>query len=98
MKLRFRLYRRKQGGRFYLQDGLTGKQESLHTTDRTEAVRLLHARNEADHHPGVGLQIARAYLVAGDSGIGSRTWGQVMEAIVKTKQGNTRSRWENAIK
>jgi hypothetical protein len=61
MKLRFRSYRRKQGGRFYLQDGLTGKQESLQTTDRTDALRLLHARNEADHHPGVGLQIARAY-------------------------------------
>jgi len=92
------LYRRKQGGRFYLQDGLTGKQESLHTTDRSEAMRLVHARNEADHHPGVGIQIARAYLVASDSAIGTRTWQQVMETIVKTKHGTTQRRWEQAIR
>ena len=98
MKQRFRLYRRKQGSRFYLQDGLTGKQESLHTTDRSEAVRLVHARNEADHHPGVGIQIARAYLVASDSAIGTRTWKEVMEAIVKTKQGTTQRRWGQAIR
>src|SRR6185436_19846706 len=98
MKQRFRLYRRKQGSRFYLQDGLTGKQESLHTTDRSEAVRLVHARNEADHHPGVGIQIARAYLVASDSAIGTRTWKEVMESIVETKQGTTQRRWEQAIR
>ena len=98
MKQRFRLYRRKQGSRFYVQDGLTGKQVSLQTTDRTEAVRLVHARNEADHHPGVGIQIARAYLVASDAAIGKRTWQEVMDAIVKTKQGTTRQRWEHAIR
>lgn len=37
MKQRFRLYRRKAGGRFYVHDGLTGKQESLGTSDRMEA-------------------------------------------------------------
>jgi hypothetical protein len=50
MKRRFRLYRRKRGGRFYLHDGLTGKQESLVTCDRKEASRLLHAKNEAQEH------------------------------------------------
>jgi hypothetical protein len=59
MKLRFRLYRRKQGGRFYLQDGLTENRKVSTPPTSSEAVRLLHARNEADHHPGVGLQIAR---------------------------------------
>lgn len=98
MKQRFRLYRRKQGGRFYLQDAVTGRQESLHTTDRSEATRLLYARNEAVQQPSVGLQIARAYLVASDSTIGNRTWQEVMEAIVKTKQGVTQERWEGAIR
>ena len=98
MKQRFRLYRRKQGGRFYLQDALTGKQESLQTTDRSEAMRLLHARNEAVQQPGVGFQIARAYLVASDSAIATRTWQEVMDGTVKTKQGVTRERWEAAIR
>jgi len=37
MKQRFRLYRRRHGGRFYVRDNITGKQVSLKTTDRTEA-------------------------------------------------------------
>lgn len=48
MKQRYRLYRRRPGGRFYLHDGVTGKQESLGTGDRGQARRLLHSRNEAE--------------------------------------------------
>jgi hypothetical protein len=40
MKTRFRLYRRNKGGRYYIHDETTGKQESLLTTNRPEAVRL----------------------------------------------------------
>jgi integrase len=97
MKQRFRLYRRSNGGRFYAHDRLTGKQESLGTTDRTEAERLLHAKNEATQQPLLNVQIARAYLAASDSLIGTRTWDNVMEQIVKTKQGSTRERWERAV-
>lgn len=65
MNQRYRLYRRSRGGRFYLHDSETGKQESLGTTDRVVARRLLHARNEAGQLQAVNLQIARAYLTAG---------------------------------
>ena len=92
MKQRFRLYRRNHGGRFYVHDNVTGKQESLKTTDRTEALRVLHAKNEAEKQPAINLQIARAYLVAGDPAIGTRTWQVAMEAVVKLKQGSTRER------
>ena len=100
MKLRFRLYRRRQGGRFYAQDSVTGKQESLGTVDRSEALRLLHARNEATHHPGLNLQIARAYLAADDPATAQRTWLTVMETMAQTKTPGTssRARWERAIK
>ena len=99
MKLRFRLYRRNRGGRFYVHDGVTGKQESLGTKDHSEAVRLLHARNEAARQPGMNLQIARAYLAAGDPAIASRTWRLVMDEIIKSKQGgSSRARWERAVK
>ena len=47
MRQRFRLYRRGDSGRYYIHDDLTGKQESLHTSDRATATRLLHAKNEA---------------------------------------------------
>jgi hypothetical protein len=45
MKLTFRLYRR--GRRYYVQNNDTGQQESLETSDKQLATRLLHAKNEA---------------------------------------------------
>jgi hypothetical protein len=51
MKNQFRLYRRPKGGFFYAHDSQTGKQESLGTRDRAEAVTLLNARN-ARFDPG----------------------------------------------
>jgi hypothetical protein len=64
MRKRFRLYKRKKGGRYYIHDEVTGKQDSLHTSDRATAVRLFHSRQEAEQQPAVNLQIARAYLAA----------------------------------
>jgi hypothetical protein len=64
MTKRFRLYRRGATGRFYIHDSVTGKQDSLHTSDRATAARLLHSRSEAEQQPAVNLQIARAYLAA----------------------------------
>lgn len=98
MRQRFRLYRRKQGGRYYIHDDATGKQESLGTTDRAVAQRLLHCRREAHEQPSVNLQIARAYLAARDQEISKRTWQYVMEAIPKLKKGNTQHRWQTAIR
>jgi len=99
MKQRFRLYRRSNGGRFYAQDSLTGKQESLGTTGRHEAMRLLHARNEAAHQPLLNVQIARAYLAASDSDATTRNWELVMAEIIRTKKlDSTRQRYERAFK
>ena len=60
MKIRFRLYRRKKGGRFYVEDCETGKQQSLKTRDRAAAKAFVHARNEAVRQPYLNLQIAKA--------------------------------------
>ena len=76
MKLRFRLYRRSQSGRYYLQDNLTGKQESLGTTDLGEASKLCHARNEAMRQPELNVQLARAYLAAGNPEGRRPVWGR----------------------
>ena len=97
MKQRFRIYRR-NGGRFYVHDSVTGKQESLGTSDRTTATRLLHSKNEASHQPAINLQIARAYLAATDPQVATRTWQFVMDEMVKLKRGGTKIRWETANK
>jgi integrase len=97
MRQQFRLFRRKKGGRYYLHNDLTGKQESLHTSDRATATRLLHAKNEAAQQPALNLQIAKAYLAAADSSFVNRTWSEVMATFVKTKTGSNRTRSERAV-
>ena len=97
MKPRFRMYRR-QGGIFYVFDRLTGKRESLQTADEDAALRVLHARNEAQQQPIINRQIARAYLAAGDPEITKRTWQTVMEEIIKTKHDETQHRWMRATR
>src|SRR6267143_7148359 len=98
MKQRFRLYRRSNGGRFYSHDGVTGKQESLSTSDRTEALRILYAKNEAVRQPLVNVQIARAYLAASDANIGTRTWQTAMNELTRSKHGSTYHRYVRAFK
>ena len=97
MKQRFRLYRRTNGGRFYLQDDLTGKQTSLRTNTRDEAERLCHAKNEATRQPLVNVQIARAYLAANDPQIANRTWLEVAKALASAKHGTTQKYYERAF-
>ena len=84
MKLRFRLFRR-HNGIFFTEDRTTGKQESLKTRDKAAAHRIFNAKNEAYEQPAINLQIARAYLMASDPLVATRTWQHVMNEIVKTK-------------
>ncbi len=100
MKNRFRLYRRARSRVFYVHDSVSGKQESLGTRDRAEAVLLVTARNESFRQPHLNLQLARAYLAGSDSGIGTRTWQDALNIIVesKSKQGSTQKRWRCAAK
>ncbi len=97
MKNRYRAFRRGWGV-YYCEDTQTGKQESLATSNRKEAERLVHAKNESEQHPAFSLHLARVYWKAGDPAAGTRTWQFVMDEILKTKQDNTRHRWETAVK
>jgi integrase len=98
MKRRFTLYRRKLGGMFYIQDTETGKQESLGTKDRAEAVSILNARTEAVRQPHLNLQIAKAYLAGTDSGVAMRTWQNAVDALIELRTGSTKERWQRAAK
>lgn len=97
MKQRYRLYRRRKGGRYYLHDNVTGKQESLHTSERATAQRIFFAHNEAEKQPAINFQIAKAYLAAADPRFIKRNWAEVMAEFVKTKTGKNRTRSERAV-
>ena len=98
MKRHFILYRRKRGGMFYLEDTVSKKQESLHTSSRAEALTLLHAKNEAYRQPILNLQIARTYLSATDPEVTRRTWQRVMDEIIGIKTGENQTRWRVVAK
>jgi len=66
--------------------------------DRREAETLLNARNEAARQPHLNLQIAKAYLSGTDSGVSTRTWQNALDAIIDTKTGPTKDRWQRAAK
>ncbi len=97
MKQRYRVFRR-GWGTYYVEDFETKKQESLPTREKAEAYRLVAARNETDTAPAFSLQLARVYWKAGDSAAATRDWEFVMGELVRTKKGDTRYRWDTAIK
>jgi integrase len=87
-----------RGATFYIYDSLTGKRQSLGTKNRAEAQRLIEAKNDALRQPVLNLNIAKAYLAGADSGFGTRTWQQALDALIETKQGETKARWLRAAK
>jgi len=97
MKQRYRLFKRGWGV-FYCEDNETRKQESLNTSNRAEAQRLVQAKNEGLQHRAFSLQLARVYWKAGDPAGATRTWQSVMDEIVRTKLGETQQRWHAAIR
>ena len=99
MKNKYRMFRSGKSGYYYWQDNDTGKQGTLGTLDKGEAQRLVNARNESCNTPAtaINLQIARAYLNAADPRLITRTWQEVMEALVALKHGTSRLRWDRAI-
>jgi hypothetical protein len=91
MKSHFRLFRR-GNGIYFCEDRQTGIQQSLRTKDKSEAARLLNAKNEGQADPGLSLHIARAYLNAADPPIAKRTWQFAFEELVKSKHGENAQR------
>lgn len=97
MKQRYHVFRR-ENGIYYSLDTLTQKRRSLETADGETARRLANALNEACWQPAVNLQIARVYLQHSDPDYARRTWRFVMDKIGETKSGDTRKRWDTAVK
>ena len=97
MKQRFILYRR-SNRTYYAEDTVTRKQTSLKTKDKAEALTLLHSKNEAFRQPILNLKIAHAYLSATDPNAATRTWQTPMDEMTATKTGETKTRYERAMR
>src|ERR1044072_956054 len=97
MKQRYQLFTRSNGV-FYSLDTVTNKQRSLKTKDAEAAQRLLNAQNEACKQTAINLCIAQVYLQHSDPEFAKRTWQLVMDEMGKTKFGNTKIRWDRAMK
>lgn len=95
MKATFRLVRR--GQHYYAHNRLTNQRESLHTDDREQAARLLDAKNHAERVPTMNLALGRVFLAARDAELPTRTWGDVMAAIVHHGRESTRHRYGTAM-
>ncbi len=63
MKNRYRLVRRAYGI-YYCLDKQTRKKESLETSDRVKAERLLMAKNQSVEQPALNKGMAKVYLSA----------------------------------
>jgi hypothetical protein len=99
MNTRYRLTRRGcRGDTFYCVDKLTGKRTSLNTGNEDDARQIIEAKNQAERQPAINLQIAKAYLAGTDSGITTRTWQHVLDAMIESKKGENQARWKRAAK
>lgn len=94
---RYWLYQR-ANGKFYLQDKLTGRQESLKTSDRSAAERIVAGRNQAVEMPMLNRTMAKAYLSGKSPELATRTWADVMEHYVKSGVESTQERKERAFR
>jgi len=97
MQDRYWLYQR-ENGVFYLQDKITGKQQSTRTKDDSAAKRLLAGKNQSVEQPMLNRSMAKAYLSAKSPELMERTWENVMEHYARSGVEATRERKERAFR
>jgi integrase len=87
----------KRGKYFYSEDSRNKQQKSLHTADRSEAERILIAKNEAANNSQFSQAIGMAYLTAIDPEMSTRTWTDVMAFVQKRGKQTTQDRCRRAL-
>ena len=95
MNAAFRLF--KHGKYFYSENRTTGKQESLRTSNRDEANRLLSAKNEAANKNVLALAVGQIYLNATDPALMTRTWADAIKIMVQRGGDSTQARTRRAF-
>ncbi len=84
----------KRSGTYYIEDKDTGKQTSLFTKDKGEAITLFAAKNQAASQPVLNVAMAKVYLSAKSPELLTRTWGELIELMLQSYTGATAKRWE----
>ena len=97
MQERYRMFRR-SGGNFYARDKVTGKSESLATSDRAAAKQIIAGKNQSVAQPQLNRSMAKAYLSAKSPELMTRMWAEVMEHYVRSGVESTRDRKERAFR
>jgi hypothetical protein len=96
MKQRFYIYRRRDV--YYLQDSRTGKQQSLETKDKNEALRLLEIKRQSTADISFNQIILKTCLATQDPLLAKRTWLIVMEQIQTHGKESSQKRYARAMK
>ena len=96
MKNRYRKFRR--GNVWWSHDSQTGKQDSLKTKSKDEAIELLLTMNKPYQNAGFHIQMARTHLLVADARGATRTWQDAFEEIIGLKSGNTKFRGQGVAK
>jgi hypothetical protein len=96
MKSAFCLVRR--GTQFYAHRRITQQRETLHTSHRQLAEKLLAAMNDAERAPTMTLALGRVFLSARDAELPGRVSGTVMEAIIHHGRDSTLLRYAHEMK
>lgn len=76
-------------GIYYALDSQSKKKASLRTRNKSEAQRLIAAKNETDRQPQLNLALARTYLTAHDSRQAERTWREVIAEFCTHGKSNS---------
>lgn len=97
MQDRYWLYQR-ENGVFYLQDKITGKQQSLKTCNAVAANRLLAGKNQSVELPMLNRSMAKTYLAAKSPELMERTWADVVRQYVNAGVAESRDRKERAFR
>ena len=89
-----------RGGRYYAEEIATGLRTSLKTADQETAEKLLHALNEAHRNPHLNQLMGQTYLAGSDPLAMTRTWQDVLAAIIESKPegSENRYRWTSVSK
>ncbi len=92
MKTACRMYRRKRTGVYYLQSNRTREQQSLGTSDKGQAQKILNVKNQEQQAPALNLQLGKAYITHADPKMGTRTWQEAINEMSLRGQAVSQAR------
>lgn len=93
MKRTYSIYKRNnRGGYYYLFNSKLNKHESLHTTDRKEAQKILDVRNQERQGTSLNLQLGKAYFKNANPEMAKRTWQHVINIVTSLGKESSQKR------